>query len=77
MRLLVNHWRGKGIKIAVFLDDRTGANNNFDCCLEHARQVKMDLESAFFITDTEKSIRNPCQGFVWLGLFLELSKRLS
>ena len=74
LRPLVKHWRGQGIKIAIFLDDGTGVNDNFDTCLTRAKQVKRDLESAGFVINYDKSIGNPCQGLLWLGLFWNLKE---
>ena len=74
LRPLVKHWRGQGIKIAVFLDDGAGVNENFDTCLTHAKRVKRDLESAGFVINYDKSIWTPCQGLVWLGLFWNLKE---
>ena len=74
LRTLVKHWRGQGIKIAVFLDDGAGVNENFDTCLTHATQVKRDLECAGFVINYDKSIWTPCQGLVWLGLFWNLKE---
>lgn len=74
LRPLVRHWRGQGIKIALFLDDGAGTNTNYDSCFSHAQLVKADLESAGFVINREKSIWTPCQGLVWLGLYWNLMK---
>ena len=73
LRPLVRHWRGHGIKIAVFLDDGAGTNQNFDVCFSQAKQVRSDLISAGFVINTEKSTWVPCQGLIWLGLYWNLA----
>lgn len=34
MREIVKHWRGRGIKIVMYLDDGLGGGNGFDNALE-------------------------------------------
>lgn len=72
LRPLVKHWRGRGIKTAVYLDDGAGVSDTFEGCVKQAKQVKCDLQSAGFIINNDKSVWVPCQGLVWLGLFWNL-----
>ena len=74
LRPLVKHWREQGIKTAVYLDDGAGVCDTFEKCVDQAKQVKTDLQSAGFIINNDKSVWVPCQCLVWLGLLWNLIK---
>ena len=74
MRPMVRYWRGKGLKAIVYLDDGIIAVKGETAALEASSRVKQDLESAGFVTNTEKSIWVPSQELEWLGFQIDLHK---
>ena len=68
------HWWEQGIKTAVYLDDGARVCDTFEKCIDQAKQVKTDLQSAGFIINNDKSVWVLCQCLVRLGLLLNLIK---
>ena len=60
--------RFQGVKLAVFLDDGFVIDNTYEICKVVSSKVKRDLGSAGFVLNDEKSIWEPRQVIVWLGL---------
>lgn len=56
MRPLVRHWRGRGLKAIVYLDDDIVVVKGERRALEESALVRHDLERAGFIITLEKSI---------------------
>ena len=54
--------------MAVFLDDGFVIDNTYESCKVVSSKVKRDLGSAGFVLNGEKSIWEPRQVIVWLGL---------
>ena len=71
---MIRHWRGRGLKAIIYLDDGIVAIKGKDMALEESRHVKQDLESAGFVINMEKSIWDPCNHLEWLGFQIDLSK---
>ncbi|VDH97548.1 Hypothetical predicted protein [Mytilus galloprovincialis] len=69
LRPLVAHWRRKGIKIVVYLDDGLGLADDSEVCKLHADIVKSDLIMSGFVPNREKSIWSPSYSLKWLGLY--------
>ena len=70
VRVLVRLWRSQGIKIVVFLDDGIGISENARRSREIARTVRWSLSEAGFIVNDEKSVWEPVQLILWLGLLI-------
>ena len=68
VRPLQMYWRFQGVKIAVFLDDGFVIDNTYESCKVVSSKVKRDLGSAGFVLNDEKSVWEPRQVIVWLGL---------
>ena len=68
LRLLVKYWRLNGLRIAIFLDDGWGIASSPDECASLSKTVKDDLLSAGFVSNDEKSVWEPCQSILWLGI---------
>ena len=74
LRPMIRHWRGRGLKAIVYLDDGIVAVKGKDMALEEGKHVKQDLESAGFVINTEKSVWDPCNHLEWLGFQIDLNK---
>ena len=79
---LVKHWRLNGAHIALFLDDGWGIASSRDECASLSKTVKDDLLSAGFVSSDDKSVWEPCQSILWLGILwhsysgaIEISER--
>ena len=75
MRLLVRHWRGRGLKAIVYLDDGIVAVKSKENALIESAQVKLDLGNAGFVVNNEKCAREwePKCNMEWLGFLIDLS----
>lgn len=72
MRCLIKYWRTNGIKIACFLDDGLGVSDSYEKTLKNSKFVKNSLKKAGFIVNKEKSVWNPSQKLIWLGIEINL-----
>ena len=72
LRPLVKFWRSNGIKIVVFLDDGCGKGDSLPMAKENSLFVQSSLSSAGFVANSAKSLWNPTQVLVWLGLNWDL-----
>ena len=68
LRALVKCWRSNGIKIVVFLDDGCGKGDSLPMAKQNSLFVQSSLNSAGFVANSAKSLWNPTQVLVWLGL---------
>ena len=73
LRSLVSYWRGKGIRIVMYLDDGIGAAAGETEAIRASKIVQSTLEQAGFRANTEKSIWQPTQRLQWLGFVLDLA----
>lgn len=69
-RVLVKFWRSLGIKIVMFLDDGIGIAETEENCREIAHIVKSSIDDSGFVSNEEKSIWDPTQCLIWLGLVI-------
>ena len=74
LRPLVKYWRGKGIKVVVYLDDGIGAAKNREIACEASECVKDTLVKAGFVINFEKSHWDPLSQARWLGFLIDLNK---
>ena len=56
LRPIIRHWRGRGLKAIIYLDDGIVVVKGKDMALEECKHVKQDLESAGFVMNIEKSV---------------------
>lgn len=70
-RVLIKYWRANGIKIAIFIDDGIGAAGSLEKTRLASVFVKNSIESSGFVSNEEKSIWDPVQCAVWLGLQID------
>ena len=82
LKPLEKHWRSNGARIALFLDDGWGIASTRDACASLSKSVKDDLLSAGFVSNDDKSVWEPCQSILWLGIIwhsdsgaIEISER--
>ena len=73
MRPLIRHWRGRGLKAIVYLDDGIVATKYREQALRESAQVKLDLDNAGFIVNNEKCNWEPSRNTEWLGFQIDLS----
>ena len=72
LRPLVKFWRFNGVKIVVFLDDGCGKGNSLQIAKRHSLFVQSSLSNAGFVANSSKSLWDPSQSLVWLGLNWDL-----
>ena len=72
LRPLVKFWRFNGIKIVVFLDDGCGKGESLQTAKGHSLFVQTSLGNAGFVANSTKSLWEPTQLLVWLGLNWDL-----
>ena len=72
LRPLVKFWRFNGIKIVVFLDDGCGKGESLQTAKGHSLFVQTSLGNAGFLANFTKSLWEPTQLLVWLGLNWDL-----
>ena len=74
LRPLVKYWRGRGMKVVVYLDDGIGAAGNRKIACEASECVRDTLTKAGFVINFEKSHWDPSSKARWLGFLLDLNK---
>ena len=72
MRPLIRHWRGKGFRAIVYIDDGIVAAEGEQNALAVSNQVREDLKSAGFIVNVSKSKWTPAKETTWLGFDINL-----
>ena len=69
VRPLQKYWcQLQGVKIAICLDDGLVIENDYGVCKMLSSRIKEDLRRVGFVANAEKSIWDPVQNIVWLGL---------
>ena len=72
MRPLIRHWRGKGFRAIVYIDDGIVAAEGEQNAVAVSNQVREDLKSAGFIVNVSKSKWTPAKETTWLGFDINL-----
>ena len=70
-RVLVKYWRSNGIKIVIFIDDGIGSASSREKCRSVSNFVRRSIELSGFLSNEEKSIWDPKQTAIWLGLEID------
>ena len=73
LRPLVWYWRGRGLRIVVYLDDGLGASAGVERAKEDSRLVHDMLKRAGFVVNQAKSAWQPTQCLQWLGFVIDLA----
>ena len=73
MRFLVRHWRGRGLKAIVYLDDGIISVKGGQRASDENALVRYELQCAGFVTNLEKSQWTPSKSLEWLGFIGEVS----
>ena len=71
-RALVKHWRSKGFRIFIYLDDGAGADQVLDKAVNMSDIVRKDIILSGFIANEEKSQWVPSQSGELLGFIMDL-----
>ena len=67
-RPLIKYWRSYGVTIGCFLDDGLGVGEEAAKVKREALFVRQSLNQAGFVITEDKSVWEPCQSLVWLGV---------
>ena len=67
LRPFTKRWRGRGIKVIIYIDDKIAASQSFEIVKFVSELVRHDLFSAGFVINSEKSNFNPKTKEKWLG----------
>ena len=67
LRPLVGHWRRKGIKICLYLDDGFSCAKSFEEALQNSIHVRQDLMRAGVVWNVNKSCWLPRKSLEWVG----------
>ena len=68
LKPLEKYWRIQGLCIAIFLDDGWAIIQDRESCRIKAHAIRGDLYNAGFVSNEEKSVREPTQVLDWLGI---------
>lgn len=71
-RPLVKHWRSRGIKIILYLDDGIVAHSDKLLLEDQSKEIYLDMKKAGIVINEEKSCWIPSQNTKWLGLIVNL-----
>ncbi|XP_028418047.1 uncharacterized protein LOC114542824 [Dendronephthya gigantea] len=71
-RVLVKHWRGKGIRIFTYLDDGAGAESSKEEAQKTSMLVQHDVAQSGFVAHNDKCQWEPCQSGELLGFIMDL-----
>ena len=73
MHPLVKYWRGQGLRIIVYLDDRIATVAGEEVAFSASSKVQDDLHRASFAVNLSKCKWQPNQKCAWLGFDIDLS----
>ncbi|XP_057296266.1 uncharacterized protein LOC130625224 [Hydractinia symbiolongicarpus] len=76
MRVLVKHWREHAMKFSCFIDDGAGTSKTYEATLRASNFVRDSLKKSGFVANNDKSLWSPTQNMTWLGINLDLKKKL-
>ena len=71
---LVRHWRAKGFRIFMYLDDGSGMAKDYRVCLQMSEAIQRDIKRSGFMINHEKSIWLPRQEGELLGFIIDLKE---
>ena len=68
LRSVVSHWRDRGHKVIMFLDDGIAGHNSLEEARALSTVIQMDLKKLGFLLAEEKCAWEPVLQITWLGL---------
>ena len=71
MRPLVRFWRGRGLRVVLYLDDGIVATKQ-EKAIRESEQVQRDLCRAGLVANSSKSQWVPSKQLIWLGFEVDL-----
>ena len=74
LRPLVKHWRAKGLRAIVYIDDGICVASSFTETTKARDMIIGDLKRAGFVLNLPKSHLDPVQIGEWLGFIIDLAK---
>ena len=60
-RAVVKHWRGKGLRVFTYLDDRAGAESTREVAQQTSNLVQQDIKQSGFVAHKNKYQWEPVQ----------------
>ena len=72
MRPLVRFWRGRGLRVVLYLDDGIVATRQ-EKAIQESEQVQRDLCRAGLVANSSKSQWVPSKQLIWLGFEVDLA----
>lgn len=73
LKPVVSHWKGSGLRVCMFLDDRLGGNFSLESALVDAKSVENSLSKLGFILNSSKCNWQPALVQTWLGHVFNMS----
>lgn len=73
VRVLVKYWRGLGVKFCCYIDDGLGTNLCRAVTQQQSHLVRSTLHKSGFVSNDAKSVWDPTQSTVWLGIDIDLA----
>ena len=70
MRVLIKHWRERGIQISCFLDDGLAVDKDQGKLKEQSLLVQTSLKGSGFLVNENKSHWAPTREITWLGVYI-------
>ena len=74
LRCLVKHWRSQSVRAVVYLDDGLFIESTYALAKMHSDLVRKDLFDSGLVENIEKSIWEPVQILIWLGIQVDLTE---
>ena len=74
MRPMVKHWRSRGLRAIVYIDDGVVAVKGKDNASIESEHVQKDLLNAGWVVNIEKSQWVPVKCITWLGFELDMDR---
>ena len=72
MRPLIRYWRGRGLRVVLYLDDGIVAVKGKEKAIQESERVQSELLEAGLIVNNTKSQWVPTKSLIWLGFQINL-----
>lgn len=69
---LIRHWRDRGLRVVLYLDDGIVAVKGEECAMQESERVQAELSEAGLIVNNAKSQWVPTKRLIWLGFQIDL-----
>ena len=74
MRPLIRYWRGRGLRVVLYLDDGIVAVEGKERAAQESERVQSELLEAGLIVNNTKSCWIPTKSLIWLGFQINLQE---